>query len=165
MTARRWMQPSWPLLASAGLEPPARSPWVSGLRSVVGHHRRVRTPPWSRRILIPVVEVLLLSAGCANEAEPDIALDGKALYTASCGSCHGTDLRGTDQGPSHLSAVYEPGHHPDASFEAAIRQGARQHHWNFGDMPAVEGLDEAEVQAVIAYVRTVQREQGFEPYP
>ena len=45
------------------------------------------------------------------------------LYKDACASCHGDDLRGTDKGPSHLSRVYEPGHHSDASFVSAIRNG------------------------------------------
>jgi mono/diheme cytochrome c family protein len=30
---------------------------------------------------------------------------GAEVYAASCASCHGADLRGTDKGPSHLSIV------------------------------------------------------------
>jgi mono/diheme cytochrome c family protein len=90
--------------------------------------------------------------------------EGGALYAANCASCHGSDLRGTERGPSHLSIVYEPGHHGDDSFRSAIAQGARQHHWNFGDMPAVSGLDDDEVDEIIAFVRAEQRRQGFEAY-
>jgi mono/diheme cytochrome c family protein len=102
------------------------------------------------------------AAGSGGDA--DLAL-GEQAYADNCARCHGADLRGTDQGPSHLSEVYEPGHHSDASFEAAIRQGSPQHHWEFGDMPPVEGLDDAEVGAVIAYIRSVQSAEGLEPYP
>jgi mono/diheme cytochrome c family protein len=105
------------------------------------------------------------SDGGDSEATGGAAPDGAALYQQSCASCHGTDLRGTDLGPSHLSQVYEPGHHPDASFRTAIAEGARAHHWDFGDMPAVPGLSDAEVDAVIAYIRDQQEQRGFEPYP
>jgi mono/diheme cytochrome c family protein len=94
----------------------------------------------------------------------DLAL-GEQVYQDNCAECHGADLRGTDKGPSHLSVVYEPGHHPDAAFVAAIEQGSPAHHWEFGDMPPVEGLDDAEVASVIAYVRSVQEREGFEEYP
>jgi mono/diheme cytochrome c family protein len=90
---------------------------------------------------------------------------GAELYAEACASCHGSDLRGTDRGPSHLSQVYEPGHHPDEAFRAAVAQGSPQHHWDFGDMPPVPGLDDEEVDAIIAYVREVQQREGFEPYP
>ncbi|MEN8239719.1 MAG: cytochrome c, partial [Actinomycetota bacterium] len=39
--------------------------------------------------------------------DPELVTAGEPLYQASCASCHGTDLRGTDKGPSHLSVVYE----------------------------------------------------------
>lgn len=89
---------------------------------------------------------------------------GAELYAANCASCHGVDLRGTDQGPSQLSIVYEPNHHGDEAYRSAITQGARAHHWNFGDMPAVAGLDDDEVDAIIAFIRSEQQRQGFEPY-
>lgn len=90
---------------------------------------------------------------------------GAAVYEANCASCHGSDLRGTDRGPSHLSQVYEPGHHGDDAFRAAIANGSRAHHWDFGDMPPVPGLSDEEVDAVIAFVRAQQEQHGFEPYP
>jgi len=100
----------------------------------------------------------------AAPADPQLAL-GADVYASSCASCHGADLRGTDRGPSHLSIVYEPGHHPDAAFRAAIALGVPAHHWDHGAMPAIPGLTDAEVDAVIAYVRDQQRRHGFEPYP
>ncbi len=90
---------------------------------------------------------------------------GAELYEAHCAACHGADLRGTDQGPSHLSSVYNPGHHSDDAFWLAVLQGSRQHHWRFGDMAPVPGLDRQDVEAIVAYVRERQRVEGFEPYP
>lgn len=87
---------------------------------------------------------------------------GAEVYAESCASCHGEDLRGTDDGPSHLSIVYEPGHHSDDSFRSAIANGASQHHWTFGDMDPVEGLSDSDVEAVIAFVRAEQERLGFE---
>jgi mono/diheme cytochrome c family protein len=100
--------------------------------------------------------------GDTRRASPN---DGAVLYAENCASCHGGDLRGTDTGPSHLSVVYEPGHHPDDAFRSAIADGVRAHHWGFGDMPPVPGLSTAEVDAIIEYVRDVQQDQGYEPYP
>ena len=110
----------------------------------------------------------LWAGACSDErasTEPGTVPDGAAVYEQSCASCHGSDLRGTDKGPSHLSQVYEPNHHGDAAFRAAIVDGSPAHHWDFGDMPPVEGLSDSEVDAVIAYVRQQQQERGFEPYP
>ena len=95
----------------------------------------------------------------------DVIRDGKALYEASCAECHGVDLRGTEAGPSFLSIVYEPDHHSDAAFLVAVRNGTPAHHWDFGDMEPVPGLDDADVAAIAAFVRQVQEEEGFEPYP
>lgn len=98
---------------------------------------------------------------------PDAALvaQGEPLYQASCASCHGADLRGTDKGPSHLSIVYEANHHGDGAFILAALRGVPQHHWPYGDMPPVPGLGEEDLEAIIAYVREQQRLHGFEPYP
>jgi mono/diheme cytochrome c family protein len=109
----------------------------------------------------------LLLTGCGDDGSSSgrASPDGEALYRQNCASCHGSDLRGTRKGPSHLSVVYEPGHHPDESFRVAVRDGVRQHHWDFGDMARVEGLDDKELQAVIEFIRSKQEEDGFEPYP
>ena len=86
---------------------------------------------------------------------------GAKVYAAKCAECHGANLEGTSKGPPHLSKVYEPGHHGDASFRRAIAQGAPAHHWQFGDMPPVQGMSEADTTAVIAYIRAQQRQRGF----
>ena len=119
-----------------------------------------------------MVITTILVTGCGSDAGTGAAPDpplsghpGAAPYAEHCASCHGTDLRGTDQGPSHLSWVYEPNHHPDRSFEMAIRDGVRAHHWGFGDMAPVPAIDDAEIPLVIEYVRAVQEAEGFEPYP
>lgn len=122
-----------------------------------------------RRLLLPVTLIALsavLAAACGDDSEPAATptsdLDGAGLYAANCASCHGADLQGTSQGPSHLSIVYEPNHHGDGAFRAAIRNGAPQHHWDFGDMPPVEGLTDDEVGAIISFIRAEQEERGFE---
>ncbi len=88
--------------------------------------------------------------------------DGASVYQARCASCHGEDLRGTDKGPSQLSIVYEPNHHGDESYRSAIRNGVAQHHWGFGNMPAVEDITDNQIERVITYIRTQQQELGFE---
>ncbi|NNE97222.1 MAG: cytochrome c [Acidimicrobiales bacterium] len=88
--------------------------------------------------------------------------DGAAVYQARCASCHGEDLRGTDRGPSQLSIVYEPNHHGDNAYRFAIRNGASQHHWNFGNMPVIEDITDDQIERVIAYIRDEQERLGFE---
>ena len=111
--------------------------------------------------------VALVLVACSDNSASTTASNesidlGAQVYEARCASCHGAQLQGTDRGPSHLSIVYEPGHHPDESIRSAIVRGAPQHHWDFGPMPAIEGLDAAEVEAVIDFIRSEQLEQGFQ---
>jgi mono/diheme cytochrome c family protein len=132
-----------------------------------------RTRPARRRRIAAALSLCaLLIVACGGDGEDDRATGdtsagapeaGGVLYAEHCASCHGDDLRGTDKGPSHLSRVYEPGHHSDASFVSAIRNGSPQHHWNFGDMAPVEGLSDDDVEAIIAFVRQKQADEGFEP--
>jgi mono/diheme cytochrome c family protein len=130
-------------------------------------------------IVIGVLAIVMVVAAVAfggNSTDPDAGTGipvqdsdsvtaGEPLYQASCASCHGTDLRGTDLGPSHLSIVYEPNHHGDAAFVLAAYNGVPQHHWAFGDMEPVLGLSDENLEAIVAYVRENQRIKGFEPYP
>ena len=97
--------------------------------------------------------------------DPLLVAGGEVLYQASCASCHGTGLRGTDIGPSQLSVVYQPGHHPDESYALAALRGVPAHHWGFGDMLPVPGLLQDDMDQIVAYVRENQRIEGFEPYP
>lgn len=131
----------------------------------------VVTAIWRRHSTIAAsvtAVVVVIAASCGGssaESEPvppAAASTGAALYLSNCASCHGSDLRGTDKGPSHLSIVYEPNHHGDDSFRSAILNGAQQHHWTFGDMAAIPGLDDDEIDDVIAYIRIEQEQQGFE---
>ena len=48
---------------------------------------------------------------------------------------------------------------------AAITQGSPAHHWQFGDMAPVAGLDDDEIDTIITYIREQQDLHGFEPYP
>ncbi len=122
------------------------------------------------RVAVPIGVVaglaLVLAACGSDPATPAVAAEasgpGAEVYGASCASCHGVDLRGTDKGPSHLSIVYEPNHHGDDAFRSAIANGSPQHHWGFGDMEPIEGLSDDDVEAVIAYVRSEQQRLGFE---
>ena len=127
---------------------------------------------WHTRPLLVVVALTLVASACGNgvgdqveEQDPVLVAEGAELYAASCAECHGSDLRGTERGPSHLSILYEPGHHGDGAFQLAVLIGSTAHHWDFGPMPPVEELTEDEVEAIIAFVRQRQSDQGFEPYP
>ncbi|HKX76474.1 MAG TPA: cytochrome c [Acidimicrobiia bacterium] len=120
--------------------------------------------------ILALLVVIISACTAASETtipaqDPNLIAEGEQLYAASCAECHGADLRGTDKGPSHLSAVYEPGHHGDGAFLVAVTAGVRPHHWDFGAMPPIEGLSAQDIEAIVAFVREQQRIQGFEPYP
>lgn len=86
---------------------------------------------------------------------------GKTLFAASCASCHGADLKGTDKGPPMLHKIYEPSHHSDPAFQMAVGRGVRAHHWQFGDMAPVPGLTPDDVAHITAYIRMEQRKVGI----
>ncbi len=92
----------------------------------------------------------------------DVELAGKAAFGANCAVCHGKNAAGVEgAGPPLIHKIYEPSHHGDGAFVVAARNGVRAHHWQFGNMPAVEGVSDEEILNIIAYVRRVQRENGI----
>ena len=96
---------------------------------------------------------------------PDLsatAAKGRETFNENCAMCHGVNASGVDgAGPPLVHIVYEPNHHGDMSFYMAVRQGVRAHHWPFGNMPAVEGVDHTEVATIITYIRELQRANGI----
>lgn len=122
----------------------------------------------ARVAAIVVAAAILFVVGCNNSTPPGDSPDaftggdGAALYDQACASCHGADLAGTAEGPPFLNAIYRPGHHSDAAFFLAARLGARSHHWDFGDMPPVEGITDAQVAAIVEFIRARQAEAGIQ---
>ncbi len=90
---------------------------------------------------------------------PEINL-GRMNYDAFCASCHGETARGTDKGPTFISRIYHPGHHGDQAFILASKNGAKAHHWPFGDMKPVEGVNDSQLKLILDYIRAVQRVNG-----
>lgn len=89
------------------------------------------------------------------------AAQGRALFVTNCSSCHGSNGQGTEQGPPLVDNVYRPAHHADFAFHMAVRDGVRQHHWGFGDMPAVPQITAEQTAHVIAYIRQEQSKAGI----
>ena len=109
-----------------------------------------------------IVGAQQLNSGSVKQPEMTPRLNlGKMNYDAYCAECHGKNAVGTDKGPTFLHRVYHPGHHGDAAFMNASKQGARAHHWNFGDMKPVEGVTDAQLKTVVEYVRALQRANGI----
>lgn len=117
--------------------------------------------------------VLLSTAACGGEQPAaDLATTlpptpaehsrGETLYDANCASCHGPKGTGTTLGPPLVHIVYEPGHHGDAAFQMAVQRGVAAHHWRFGNMPPQPQVGREETDAIIGYVRWLQRQAGIE---
>lgn len=113
------------------------------------------------RVLAPVPAPTEAVAGVIIPDMTGEIAQGARSYDAKCASCHGVNAVGVEgAGPPFLHKIYEPSHHGDAAFYLAAKNGVRAHHWPFGDMPPVEGITEAEVSAIVAYVRNLQAANG-----
>lgn len=86
---------------------------------------------------------------------------GEAVFGANCQVCHGANAAGGPGGPPLVHIIYEPNHHGDGSFVAAVRNGVRQHHWTFGNMAPVPGIADQQLLEIITYVRELQRANGI----
>jgi len=122
-----------------------------------------------RTLLIAAVLVVAALFAVRGLLAPDVvvadlsqtAREGESLFNRSCAACHGVNAAGKDgHGPPLVHKIYEPGHHGDAAFRLAARNGARAHHWNFGDMPPVEGVTDTDIDRIVLYVRELQRANG-----
>ena len=91
-----------------------------------------------------------------------LAIIGKRGFDKNCAACHGEHAVVQDGvAPPLVHKIYEPSHHGDESFQRAVAMGVRAHHWKFGNMPVIEGLTRADVKAITAYVRELQRHNGI----
>ena len=125
-------------------------------------------------VFLLLLNVLFL-AGCENEQASKLQLPGyswvgdtpaefakgESLFNTQCAPCHGQGAKGTHQGPPLLSKIYEPRHHSDLSFHRAVQQGVQAHHWKFGNMPGIEGVNEEAVNEIIKYIRWLQHQAGI----
>lgn len=88
---------------------------------------------------------------------------GERVFEAKCAVCHGRNAAGQNGvAPPLVHSIYRPGHHADAAFLIAARNGVRAHHWKFGNMPPVEGVTDGEVRLVTQYIRELQRANGID---
>ena len=90
------------------------------------------------------------------------SLRGQRAFGAYCARCHGPNAGGlAGKGPPLVHPYYRPGHHADQAIVMAARRGVTAHHWQFGNMPVIEGLTDAELRDIIAFIRAVQRNNGI----
>ncbi|GGD28878.1 c-type cytochrome [Sinisalibacter lacisalsi] len=120
---------------------------------------RSMAPPDATRVAdgTPIVEVNLPDSLSAD------AQIGERAFNSVCAACHGTKAAGQNGvAPPLVHRIYEPSHHSDEAFQRAVQYGVGAHHWNFGNMPPIEGLTRADVQYIARYVRELQRENGID---
>lgn len=121
-----------------------------------------------RIVYVMLIATVLVACGQSDDkswlppadAKGDVLL-GQKHFAQHCASCHGHGAMGSDKGPPLVHKIYEPSHHGDAAFYMAARNGARSHHWQFGDMPAIKDISADDMLHVIAYVRQLQRQSGI----
>ena len=90
------------------------------------------------------------------------ALAGEQSFNANCSACHGTNAAGKEGlAPPLIHKIYEPSHHGDMAFVLAAKQGVRQHHWPFGNMPPIPDVSDQQIADIITYIRTLQRANGI----
>ena len=122
--------------------------------------------------VLRLVLLTALSAACESQAEKEAAnlppalvpaefQTGESKFAVFCAACHGAGATGTSLGPPLVHKIYEPNHHPDVAFQRAAANGVRAHHWQFGNMPKIEGVASEDVGQIIKYVRWLQRQAGI----
>lgn len=117
--------------------------------------------PVSNSSRMAVTGTVLISVELPETLSPNAQI-GKQIFDLKCAVCHGANAGGQqDVAPSFVQKIYEPSHHGDLAFLSAVRNGVQAHHWDFGNMPPVEGLTDGDVKMVVAYVRELQRANGI----
>ncbi|MGH7393309.1 MAG: c-type cytochrome [Candidatus Rokuibacteriota bacterium] len=87
---------------------------------------------------------------------------GREAFDRRCVQCHGVHGGGSPAGPPLVHPVYRSAHHADVAFTLAVRRGVSAHHWRFGDMPPQPDTSPDEVEAVITYIRELQRANNID---
>jgi mono/diheme cytochrome c family protein len=104
--------------------------------------------------------IILLGAAVLLASGVPALADGKAVYTKKCASCHGPDGSGnTKMGKKlkcrDLTDAAVQAKLTDAAIAKAIKEGVSED--GKVRMKPVEGLSDAEISEVTAYVRTLKK--------
>jgi len=109
-----------------------------------------------KRWTVPGVLLLMLCLSALPALAGGDATAGKAVYTKSCGSCHGPNGEGKDAIAKMFKAEMKPlgskevQAKSDADLKKVITDGS-------GKMKPVKGLSDKDLDNVIAFVRTLAK--------
>lgn len=122
----------------------------SPMTSDHGSRTRPGVALWGSAILLAAVAV----AGCGPSEQPDPA----SLFANNCAVCHGPAGAGVeDQGPPLLKDAYLVDALSDKAIATAVRHGVASSEERWAPMPSFPRFDDDELDAVVGYVRELQR--------
>jgi len=124
--------------------------WALVIAGIGGGYFWLSSRPAKVEVEIDVVQPVL----------SELAARGGVVFQGTCAACHGAELTGPENGPPLIYVAYRPAMHADYAITSAIKNGVVAHHWRFGNMPPQEGVAEADIEAVIAYIREMQAANG-----
>jgi mono/diheme cytochrome c family protein len=155
---------------------------INSIRPVTENHQSIPRPDKQDEEMRAFVNRFIVQAAClfvlglctacesqANKESPPAVSGatpvefqaGEGKFAAHCAACHGVRASGTSQGPPLVHKIYEPNHHADIAFQRAALNGVRAHHWDFGNMPKIDGVSPDDVDQIIKYIRWLQRQAGI----
>ena len=111
-------------------------------------------------VVLGLVTLPWISVSADSHQLPPVPFEfslGYSGFNQYCAVCHGETLAGSKQRPPLMHGYHHPSYHSDVAFYRAISRGVQQHHWEFGDMPAVIGIQENEAVAIVRFIRWAQQ--------
>ena len=91
-----------------------------------------------------------------------VGIAGRLLFQENCAQCHGSDGRGSVNGPSLLHRDYAPDRLSQREFHKAVTNGVPATKWTFGDMPAI-ALGFNDIELIARFIREVRDPEKYAP--
>jgi len=100
--------------------------------------------------ILGITLICLLAVFCTTGAWAADAAAGKAVYTAKCKACHGAEGEGNPAMAKMMKVEMKPLGATTADIKGVIANGQ-------GKMKPIAGLAPADVDNVVAYVKTFKK--------